>query len=49
MERRLSGAREIIAIPHVNWGHISAQRPERVSVDSKGENVLLVNFADEVL
>ena len=49
MDRCLSDTREIIAKPHVNWGHISAQRPERVSVDSNGENVLLVIFADEVL
>ena len=49
MDRCLSDAGEIIAKPHVNWGHISAQRPERVSVYSSGENALLVNFADEVL
>ena len=48
MDRWLPDAREIIAKPHVNWGHISAQWPERVSADSSGENVLLVNFADEV-
>ena len=49
MDRWLPDAREIFAKPHVNWGHISAQRPERVSVNSSGENALLVNFAGEVL
>ena len=39
----------IIMKLHVNWGHASAHRLQRVSADSESGNSNLVNYAGEVL
>ena len=44
----LSDPGKVIAKLHVNWGHSSAQQPQRVLVDSGGETMCLVKFAGGV-
>ena len=45
----LSGPKESITKLHLNWGHASAQQLKRAPAASDGDDMHLVNHADEVL